>query len=254
MDLNCPYCNSIISFDSDFSANSEGVETTPCCSRTIVVWRKLEPTITLGAPVKSYLQNKGVEGDISRVPDMPKLDHMRSHSRWTVVVSTGGQWFVKLAPKHVELEKLGRPWGISLANTYSSPFEAHRFADSIDQFLDAVFSENSSLYRSYMELLTLIAYAKQNLNSDNLEEIASIFSQNDELNAFNRANSIEWVGGHEVFTNISECALKIEELKKAGMPFKLTQLYSVNSERNVQFFPNRQIYDEATEESERDGY
>lgn len=250
MDLNCPYCNSIISFDSDFSANSEGVETTPCCARTIVVRRKFEPTITLGTPVKSYLQSKGVEGNISRVSDMPKLDHMRSHSQWTVVVNTGCQWFVKLAPKHVELEKLGRPLGISFANTYSSPFEAHRFADSIDQFLDAVFSENSSLYRSHLELLTLMVHAKHHLNSENLEEIANIFSRNGELNAFNCANSIDWAGGNEVFININECALKIEKLKKAGAPFKLTQLYSVSSERNVEFFPNRKTYDEATEEDD----
>lgn len=68
-----------------------------------------------------------------------KLDQMRPHSKWTIVGTENCQeWFVRLAPDCVDLQELGRPWGLAFGNLYTDVNEAHRFADSIDQFMDAV--------------------------------------------------------------------------------------------------------------------
>ncbi len=73
---------------------------------------------------------------------MAKRRHqMRPESKWTVVgTETGRTFFVRLAPDFVNLEALGRPWGLSFHNVYEDYEEAHRYADSIDEFMDAVFA------------------------------------------------------------------------------------------------------------------
>lgn len=70
-----------------------------------------------------------------------RCDQMRPESKWTIVgTETGRTWFVRLAPHFVNLEALGRPWGLAFGNIYEDYDEAHHFADSIDEFMDAVFA------------------------------------------------------------------------------------------------------------------
>lgn len=73
-----------------------------------------------------------------------RRDQMRPESKWTIVgTETGRQFFVRFAPKNVDLEELGRPWGLALNNMYDDYEEAHRFADSVDLFMDAIFAAQS---------------------------------------------------------------------------------------------------------------
>lgn len=73
-----------------------------------------------------------------------RLHQMRPESKWTRIgTETGRTFFVRLAPDCVELEALGRPWGFAFNNMYDDYEEAHRFADSIDLFMDAVFASKS---------------------------------------------------------------------------------------------------------------
>ena len=68
-----------------------------------------------------------------------RLHQMRPESKWTIIgTETGRQFFVRLAPDCLNLEDLGRPWGLAFNNMYDDYEEAHRFADSIDLFMDAI--------------------------------------------------------------------------------------------------------------------
>lgn len=70
-----------------------------------------------------------------------RRDQMRPDSKWTIVGTENcQQYFVRLAPHCVDLESLGRPWGLAFGNLYDDYDEAHRFADSVDEFMDAVFA------------------------------------------------------------------------------------------------------------------
>lgn len=70
-----------------------------------------------------------------------RRDQMRPESKWTIVgTENGHEYFVRFAPNFVDLESLGRPWGLAMMNIYTDYDEAHRFADSIDEFMDAVFA------------------------------------------------------------------------------------------------------------------
>lgn len=70
---------------------------------------------------------------------MTRRSDLRPESKWTMVgTETGRQFFVRLRPNCVDLEELGRPWGLCFMNLYDDKDEAHRFADSIDLFMDAV--------------------------------------------------------------------------------------------------------------------
>lgn len=70
-----------------------------------------------------------------------RRDQMRPESKWTIVGTENCHtYFVRLAPDGVDLEALGRPWGLAFGNVYEDYDEAHSFADSIDLFMDAIFA------------------------------------------------------------------------------------------------------------------
>lgn len=65
--------------------------------------------------------------------------NLRPDSKWTIVCTENGMdYYVRLTPDFVDLESLGRPWGLAFGNLYKDVAEAHKFADSIDLFMDAV--------------------------------------------------------------------------------------------------------------------
>lgn len=65
--------------------------------------------------------------------------NLRPDSKWTIVATENGyEFYVRLVPEFVNLESLGRPWGLAFGNIYEDVDEAHKFADSIDLFMDAV--------------------------------------------------------------------------------------------------------------------
>lgn len=134
-DLNCPYCNAELSIQTiDFPSF-----VAPCCNRFVTAHSLESLTISLGVPSQKFMTENGLEGDITAISSMPKLDDMRPASPWTMVCSGYGTWFVRLMPKDADLEDLGRPWGLALATEFTSAFEAHKFADSVDLFMNAAF-------------------------------------------------------------------------------------------------------------------
>lgn len=142
LNVNCPYCNTKITLDwKENQTNTDCYESTSCCNRMIFVRRDMEPVIRVGATSKSALERAGLNGDVSKFPGMPILDDMRPNSRWTKVMTDGMMWYVRICPNDVDTESLGRPWGLSFTNKYTSRYEAHNHADSIDQFLDGIFEQ-----------------------------------------------------------------------------------------------------------------
>lgn len=134
-DLNCPYCNA----EMDLQTIEFPAFTAPCCNRIVASHNLESLTISLGIPSQKFLIENKLQGDITPISSMPSLDDMRPASRWTIVCSGYGTWFVRLTPKDADLEDLGRPWGLALATEFTSPYEAHKFADSVDIFMDATF-------------------------------------------------------------------------------------------------------------------
>lgn len=136
----CPYCNAEMKFELHSEVFREEFKVTACCGRTIKVIRELVPVTNIVAPAKHVLEKAGVEGDISPVEGMKWRGSSRRESRWTSVYCSGFHYYVRLVPAYAELEHIGWPHGISLADSFSSEFAAHIHADRIDQFMDNVFA------------------------------------------------------------------------------------------------------------------
>lgn len=133
--VTCPYCNSK---DVPETPNEPGYITT-CCNRVVAVshWPKVD--VVLYIPTKQRVIALGMSGDVSRVLDSP--DSSRPQSPFTWVFADGGFYVVRLVPKFQDLEAAGRPWGLGLAQQFTSEHEAHLFADSVDKFLLQMISE-----------------------------------------------------------------------------------------------------------------
>lgn len=128
--IRCPYCN------TPLKEYAEPTFTTPCCNRVAKAYMETVPELHVTTIGKYTAEVMGVTGDVSKLQDMPRLLHSRPESKWTRVYWDRGFYFVRLIPNMLDLEEAGRPWGLALATRYNSPYEAHKFADSVDQFFD----------------------------------------------------------------------------------------------------------------------
>lgn len=131
----CPYCNSKDLPDM----LSEPGFITKCCNRVVAVSHWPSMRTALYIPSKQRAMGFGLDGDVSEIHKTP--DHHRPKSKFTTVCSSGAFYCVRLIPKFMNLEALGRPWGLGFGQEFTSVHEAHLFANSIDAFLVAMIAE-----------------------------------------------------------------------------------------------------------------
>lgn len=133
-EVNCPYCNAIV--------ESEGIAepgyVSACCQRVVAVMLWAEPKLCLAKAGDNYMKEHGLVGDNSAVPGVEDADVRRPASRWSMVCTDGISHFVRICPKFADTDSVGFPYGLSLATTFTSAIEAHRFADNVDLFLECV--------------------------------------------------------------------------------------------------------------------
>lgn len=134
--VTCPYCNAKPKdMFREWPIPLETALITKCCNRLVVSYPNMETCQTLiFRPTLSYVNEKGYEGEVTDVL-CARLDHGRPRSKFTWVFQEGYTYVVRLIPKFMNLEKAGRNWGLGMAQQFTSPFEAHRFADSVDEFM-----------------------------------------------------------------------------------------------------------------------
>lgn len=134
--ITCPYCNaSPKDIFHELPIPPEAALITKCCNRLVVSYLNTETCQTLiFRPTRSYAERKGYEGDTSSVFNAV-LENQRPASKFTWVFQEGFTFGVRLVPKFMDLEIIGRNWGLGMAQQFTSPFEAHRFADSVDEFM-----------------------------------------------------------------------------------------------------------------------
>jgi hypothetical protein len=130
--LKCPYCN------EKLESYSTPAFTAPCCGK-LVGARERAPIVDVMVfrPLKDYMQQHGLQGDNTKIPGTVRLKASRLESRWTMVYFDS-DFYVRLTPKFMELEKAGFSHGISLGTKFSTEADAHRFADTLDKFFDAM--------------------------------------------------------------------------------------------------------------------
>lgn len=127
--ITCPYCNSKEVPDM----LSEPGYITKCCNRVVAVSHWPSAKTALYIPSKQRAQGFNLIGDVSPVKESP--DNNRPNSSFTMVFASGAFYCVRLIPKFMNLDALGRPWGLAFGQEFTSVHEAHLFADSIDHFL-----------------------------------------------------------------------------------------------------------------------
>lgn len=134
--VTCPYCNAgpKYMFQGTEIEPDKGY-ITKCCNRLVVSYLNAETCQILIFKPSSYCaKERGFEGDVSDVL-AARYDSQRPHSKFTWIMQSGYTYVVRLVPKFMDLEKAGRPWGLGLAQRFTSQIEAHEFADSVDKFL-----------------------------------------------------------------------------------------------------------------------
>jgi len=176
MDYNCPYCNELI----DEATILEPGFIASCCSRLVGAKAGVIGATSLFRPVAHWVEAHQLDGDISKIPTMPKVQSGRPDSRWTTVYCDHGFHYVRFTPP-ADLSALGRPHGLALATTFTSEYEAHRFADSIDEFMDALEASQKRKWadqqRNYNRLQAVIANARAALDAGD-EKAASAILDN----------------------------------------------------------------------------
>ena len=58
--------------------------------------------------------------------------------KWVMIYSTGSQEYLRLIPQNLNVEALGFPHGIALAQTFTSTEDAEAYAERIDKFMNAL--------------------------------------------------------------------------------------------------------------------
>lgn len=140
--ITCPYCNAPPKdLFHELPIPPEAGFTTKCCNRLVVSYLNTETCQTLiFRPTRSYAERKGYEGDTSSVFST-LLENQRPTSKFTWVFQEGLVYGVRLVPKFMDLEKAGRAWGLGLGQMFTSQIEAHRFANSVDEFMMQMIQE-----------------------------------------------------------------------------------------------------------------
>jgi hypothetical protein len=233
MDYNCPYCNEII--DEEIIAEPGFVA--PCCSRLVGAKAGVIGAASLFRPVAYYVEANKLDGDTSKVSTMPKVESGRPDSRWTTVYFDRGFHYVRFTP-HTDLKALGRPHGLALATTYTSEFEAHRFADSVDDFMDALEVVQKRKWadqqRNYNRLQAVIANARAALDAGDEKAASAILDNCDTRSELmDYACAVHWQGGYNIFTDPNSAAHKIGNLDAEGKSYTITHLIELFSEHNV---------------------
>jgi hypothetical protein len=241
-DYNCPHCNAVITPEYNADSPEQSFEVTSCCNRTIVILRQLVPTFSIGVPSAAHMKEHSVTGDTSDVPGMPKLDHMRPNSNWTIVMWDLEGWSVRICPKNVDGEALGRPWGLALARLFTSPFEAHLFADSMDGYLDAAFSHQSELHKDYRGLLVRMNEALQALETGDIDTAKSLLDMTAYKEFVEEACALYWKGGYDLYADPNSAIGKMMALEQEGKSYRCTHLVEVMS-RHDTFFPDQETYE-----------
>lgn len=131
-ELLCPYCNHIL---QNFTLPHF---TSECCNRIVSASEVTEYKLSFSRVSDIQKKNLGLEGDNSRPPGVPIYEGSRPHSKWTWVFVDMSFFYVRLIPKAISIEDNNREWGLALATQFTSVIEAHRFADSVDLFMDAI--------------------------------------------------------------------------------------------------------------------
>ncbi|MEG0868230.1 MAG: hypothetical protein RSG77_14365, partial [Hafnia sp.] len=196
------------------------------------------------------------EGDISKVPGMPKLDHSRPNSKWTFVALSGYEWHVRVCPKDIDNQALGRPAGLSFATTFTSPYEAHRFADSIDEYLDNIFVQQSVVHQNYADLnkdyrkiLLRMYLASEKLDEEKYEEASRILEFSTGLEYVDYACGVYWPGGYNLYTDPNSAVGKMMNLESEGTPYRVTHLLEVSSRHKPDhYYPDQATYEQKTTE------
>lgn len=130
--LKCPYCN------EKLQSYAVPGFTAPCCGKLVAARERVKPVdVMVFIPFNHYMHEHGLEGDNTKIPGTVRLDQFRRDSLWTMVYFDS-DFYVRLTPKFMELEKAGFSHGISLGTKFSSEVDAHRFADTLDKFFDAM--------------------------------------------------------------------------------------------------------------------
>lgn len=137
-DLKCPYCNADYTPTDKIGDAKPVAMTTTCCNRVVMAQIFTEPLILVVPASAEIMREQGIQGNVSPVAGMKIQDDSRPHSRWTFVATDGLGYYVRIIPNFFDIESLGRPWGLALMQRFNSHFEAHKFADSVDEFFEAM--------------------------------------------------------------------------------------------------------------------
>ncbi|WP_274644157.1 hypothetical protein [Pseudomonas serbica] len=130
--LKCPYCN------EKLEGYSVPAFTAPCCGKLVAARERVKPVdVMVFIPQLHYMKEHGLEGDITKIPGTVRRDPFRRDSLWTMVYFDG-DFYVRLTPKFMELEKAGFSHGVAISSRFSTEAGAHQFADTLDKFFDAM--------------------------------------------------------------------------------------------------------------------
>lgn len=140
--VTCPYCNAdkAAMFGPTPMLCQSAFETS-CCKRWAFAYYNDAGQQLVYRPVLARAKEMGITGDISNV--LESRESKRPNSRFTWVFLEGLTYVVRLVPKFMNLEKAGRAWGLGLGQRFTSPHEAHLFADSVDEFMQQMIKEFS---------------------------------------------------------------------------------------------------------------
>lgn len=130
--LKCPYCN------EKLESYAVPAFTAPCCGKLVAAREREMPVdVMVFIPVDHYMHEHGLKGDTTKIPGTVRLDPSRRDSLWTMVYFES-DYYVRLTPKFMELEKAGFSHGVAISSRFSTQADAHRFADTLDKFFDAM--------------------------------------------------------------------------------------------------------------------
>lgn len=138
----CPHCRSDLKIQNPTTGISnleDRVVRTDCCNKFVVVHPSIDFRFTVRIPHEGDTKEYGLDPEDCKGPKLPRLNQMRPDSKWTHVGYDGCVWFVRFAPKNMDCAAMGRPWGLMFGTPCATAEEAHRFADSIDEFMDEAF-------------------------------------------------------------------------------------------------------------------
>jgi hypothetical protein len=230
---NCPYCNEVV----DTSAAQAPGFTSACCNRFIAVREDVVVKKRLFVPSSTFAQKSGIQGDVSHVPGMPRLDNMRPESSWTTVCMDTDGYQIRFSPKDVDLESLGFSHGLCLRNSYDSVYAAHEAADVFDQFFEGIKSlhehDYTQLHTDYAFLQARIATAVSLLESEDSDDAWKVLQGAQDGTEFvDMACAIYWDGGYGIYTDPNLAIAKCLDLDGKNQPYKITYLIETFSRHN----------------------